>query len=286
MKSTHLKRRYLIAKLFKLFCASMTWASVIILAVLLASLIYKGYHWLDFQFLTSTTSRFPHKAGLYPAMIGTLWLIATTAIIAVPVGVAASVYLEEYASKNWLTRFIDLNIANLAGVPSVVYGMLGLAVFARYFALSDSVLAGSLTMSLLILPVIIIASREAIRAVPSSTRQAALALGATRWQTVRDHVLPSALPGMMTGVILALSRAIGETAPLIMIGVPAIVFFTPDSPQSTFTALPMQIYVWANEAKEDFHEIAAAGIIVLLVILLMMNTVAVLIRHRSEKAHQ
>jgi len=286
MISSRLKRRYLIASLFKLFCALMTWASVLVLGLLLACLFYKGYRWIDYQFLTSTSSRFPQKAGIYPAIIGTLWLIGFTTIIAVPVGTAAAIYLEEYAIKNWFTRFIDLNISNLAGVPSVVYGILGLALFARYFVLEDSILAGSLTMSLLVLPVIIIASREAIRSVPSSTRQAALALGATRWQTVRDHVLPSAIPGIMTGVILALSRAIGETAPLIMIGIPAAVYFTPDGPMSTFTALPMQIYAWAGEPKQDFHEIAAAGIIILLTVLLVMNTIAVLIRHRSEKATQ
>ncbi len=286
MTSRKLQRRYLTEKLFHLFCALMTWTSVLILALLLICLVYKGYSWLDSQFLTSSTSRFPVKAGIYPAMIGTLWLISFTAIISVPVGIATAIYLEEYAKRNRLTRFIDLNISNLAGVPSIVYGMLGLVFFSRYLSLGDSVLAGSLTMSLLILPVIIIASKEAIRAVPVSIRQAAIALGATRWQTVRDHVLPSALPGIMTGVILALSRAFGETAPLIMIGIPTVVFITPDGPHSTFTTLPMQIYSWATEPKEEFREIAAAGIIVLLIILLLMNTIAVFIRHRSEKAHQ
>ena len=193
----------------------------------------------------------------------------------------AAVYLEEYAKPNRVTEFININIANLAGVPSIVYGILGLAIFVRFFALERSVVSGALTMSLLILPVIIIASKEAIKAVPSSLRQAAFAVGATRWQVVRAHVLPAALPGILTGVILAMSRAIGETAPLIMIGALTYVAFVPDGPMDEFTALPIQIFNWTSRPQEEFHELASAGIVVLLGVLLMMNAVAVYIRYLS-----
>jgi phosphate transport system permease protein len=195
----------------------------------------------------------------------------------------AAIYLEEYASKNRFTAFIEVNIANLAGVPSIVYGILGLAVFVRFMGLERSVLAGAMTMSLLVMPVIIIAAKEAIRAVPSSLRQAAFAVGATRWQVVRHHVLPSAIPGILTGVILALSRAIGETAPLIMIGALTYVAFVPEGPLDEFTALPIQIFNWTARPQETFHELAAGGIIVLLAILLLMNATAVYIRYRGSK---
>jgi phosphate transport system permease protein len=220
------------------------------------------------------------------ALFGTLWLIGLTAAVSIPIGLAAAIYLHEYAQKSRLTRFIELNIANLAGVPSIVYGILGLAVFIRLFDLGRSVIAGALTLSLLILPVVIIAGREALAAVPDSIRQAAFALGATRWQTVRSHVLPAALPGMMTGVILALSRAIGEAAPLIMIGALTFIAFVPDGPMDVFTAMPIQIYNWCDEPDAIFQELAGAGIIVLLGLLLPMNAVAVGIRawHQRRKA--
>jgi phosphate transport system permease protein len=198
--------------------------------------------------------------------------------------VLASVYLEEYARPTRLTEFININIANLAGVPSIVYGMLGLAIFVRFFQLERSLLSGALTMSLLILPVIIIAAKEAIRAVPGSLRQAAFAVGATRWQVIRAHVLPSALPGILTGVILAISRAIGETAPLIMIGALTYVAFVPEGPMDEFTALPIQIFNWTSRPQEEFHELASAGIVVLLLVLLMMNALAVYIRYRGTRA--
>jgi phosphate transport system permease protein len=203
--------------------------------------------------------------------------------LAIPIGVLAAIYLEEYAPKNRFTAFIEVNIANLAGVPSIVYGILGLAVFVRFMGLERSVLAGAMTMSLLVMPVIIIAAKEAIRAVPSSLRQAAFAVGATRWQVVRHHVLPSAIPGILTGVILALSRAIGETAPLIMIGALTYVAFVPEGPLDEFTALPIQIFNWTARPQETFHELAAGGIIVLLAILLLMNATAVYIRYRGSK---
>lgn len=282
----NLERRRRRARLFRFVCAAMTWSAVVILAVLLVHITRQGIRWVDWQFLTSFPSRFPDQAGIKSALAGTLWLIGMTALISIPVGVAAAVYLEEYARRGKVSTFIQINIANLAGVPSIVYGMLGLVIFVRFLALGRSVLAGALTMSMLILPVIIIASREAIRAVPGSIRQAAFALGATRWQTVRHHVLPSALPGILTGVILALSRAIGETAPLVMIGALTYVAFLPEGPLDAFTALPIQVFNWASRPQEEFHSLAAGGIIVLLVVLLAMNASAILIRQRTQRGKQ
>ncbi len=278
----NLQRRHLQAKLFRGMCGIITGAGVVLLVILLVHVTRQGIGWLDLQFLTEFPSRFPEKAGIKSALWGSVWLIGLTACISIPVGVAAAIYLEEYAAQGRLSRFIEVNIANLAGVPSIVYGILGLAVFVRWMALGRSVLAGSLTMSLLILPVIIIASREAIRAVPPSVRHAAYAVGATRWQTVRDHVLPGALPGILTGVILSLSRAIGESAPMIMIGALAYVAFVPSGPMDPFMPLPIQIFNWAARPQPEFHKLAAAGIIVLLATLLLMNAAAVYIRYRSQ----
>ena len=217
-----------------------------------------------------------------PAIRGTLWVIGLTALLAFPIGVGAAVYLEEYAPNNRWTRLLKLNIANLAGVPSVVYGLLGLGVFVSLFNLGRSIISGSLTLALLILPVIIIASQEAIRAVPSSLRQAAFALGATRWQVARDHVLPAALPGILTGIILSISRAIGETAPLLVVGAAAYVTFNPDGIMSKYTVIPMQIYEWARRPQAEFTNLAAAAIIVLLVVLLMLNGIAIYLRQRAS----
>jgi phosphate transport system permease protein len=278
-----LARRQQIATTFRIFCTGVTFLAMAILAILIYQVTSAGAGWLDWQFLTSFPSRFPEKAGIKSAFVGTLWLVSLTALIAIPTAVLAAIYLEEYAPKNKATIFIEINIANLAGVPSIVYGILGLAIFVRFFGLNRSVIAGAMTMSLLILPVIIIASKEAIRAVPSSLRQAAFAVGATRWQVVHAHVLPSAIPGILTGVILALSRAIGETAPLIMIGALTYVAFLPEGPMDEFTALPIQIFNWTARPQEEFHELAAAGIIVLLTILLVMNATAVYIRYRGSK---
>lgn len=278
-----LRKRQLRSRLFEWVCAGVTGLAVVILALLLQDVFVDGYRWVDAQFLNSFPSRFPEKAGIKSALVGTLWLVSFTALIAIPTGVLAAIYLEEYAPKNRLTHFIEINIANLAGVPSIVFGILGLAIFVRFFGLGRSVIAGALTMSLLILPVIIIAAKEAIRSVPNSLRLAAFALGATRWQVVRAHVLPSALPGILTGIILALSRAIGETAPLIMIGALTFVAFLPESPMDEFTALPIQIFNWTARPQETFHELAAGGIIVLLTVLLLMNAVAVYIRYRGSR---
>jgi phosphate transport system permease protein len=280
---TRLRQRRLADRAFRLLCALVTAAGLLVLALLLQHIVRTGAGWLDWQFLTSFPSRFPHKAGIQSAIVGTLWMIGLTAAVAVPVGVASAIYLEEYAGRRWYTRIIEVNIDNLAGVPPIVYGLLGLAIFVRGLGLGRSVLAGSLTMALLILPIIIIAAREAIRAVPTSLREAAFALGATRWQTVRDHVLPSALPGILTGIILALSRAMGETAPLIMIGALTYVAFLPEGPLDTFTVLPIQIFNWVSRPQQEFRALAAAAIIVLLVILLLLNATAIWIRQRASR---
>jgi phosphate transport system permease protein len=282
--SPNLPRRHLMSRIARgVFCLA-TWAGVFLLAVLLVQIGWGAAGWLDWQFLTSFPSRFAQQAGIKAALVGTLWLISLTALFAVPVGVGAAIYLEEYAKKNWLNTVIEINIANLAGTPSIVYGILGLALFVRGMALGRSVLAGALTMSLLILPVTITASREALRAVPKSIRLASYAVGATRWQTIFHHLLPAALPGIMTGIILALSRAIGETAPLVMIGALSYVAFVPAGPMDSFSALPIQIFNWASRPQKEFYSLAAAGIVVLLVVLLAMNAAAIWIRARAQKA--
>lgn len=279
----NLSHRRARASAFRAVCMVFTWLCMVLLAVLLVQATWEGLPWLDWQFVTDFPSRFPERAGIKSALYGTLWLISFTAAFSIPIGVAAAIYLEEYARASRINSLIEVSIANLAGVPSIVYGILGLAIFVRWLSLGRSVLAGAMTMSLLILPVIIIASREALRAVPASIRQAALALGATSWQTIRHHVLPAALPGILTGTILALSRAIGETAPLIMIGALTYVAFVPTGPMDAFTALPIQIFNWVSRPQQEFHQLAAAGIIVLLAVLLLMNAAAVIIRQRSQR---
>ncbi len=267
---------------FRRACSAFTWLGVGTLFVLLGQILYQGAAWLGWDFLTSFASRFPSRAGIFAALVGTLWLIVTTAAISIPVGVAAAIYLEEYAPRTRLTRFLELNISNLAGVPSIVYGLLGLAVFVRWLSLERSVISGALTMSVLILPVIVTAAREALRAVPPSLRDAALGVGATRWQCTWHHVIPQALPGILTGVILAISRVFGETAPLLVIGLPIFVSRTPSGLGDSFTVLPLQIYNWTQRPNHEFQNLAAAGIIVLLVVLLLTNLVAVVLRQRTE----
>lgn len=276
------RRRW--GRVFSTSCLCLTLVGVVVLGVLLFSVAKEGGRWVSIDFLRRFPSRLmPETAGVKSALVGSIWLIVLTAVASVPVGIAAAIYLHEYAGKNRLTRFIELNIANLAGVPSIVYGILGLAIFVRLCDFGRSVLAGALTLSLLILPVIIIASREALAAVPDSLRQAAYGLGATRWQVVRAHVLPAALPGIMTGIILALSRALGEAAPLIMIGALTFIAFVPKGPLDAFTAMPIQIFNWCDEPDRIFQELAAAGILVMLGMLLPMNALAVFIRARHQR---
>jgi phosphate transport system permease protein len=253
------------------------------LITLLIDVLRVGAPRLSVDFLTSLPSRFAARAGAQPALWGTLWVISVCTLFSVPVGMGAAIYLEEFARKGRVATLIELNIANLAAVPSIIYGLLGLAVFVRFFAMGRSVLAGGLTLGLLVLPVIVLSGREALRAVPSSIRDGALALGATRWQTVSRQVFPAALPGFLTGIILALSRAIGETAPLITMGALTYVTFVPNSLLDRFTVLPIQIFNWTSRPQSAFAETAAAGIVVLLAVLLAMNAVAILIRSRYQR---
>jgi len=257
--------------------------SLVSLATLFVDALSDGLPWLDLQFLTSFPSRFPEQAGILAALFGSIWVVGLTALFSFPLGVGAALYLEEYSPKNWLTSFVQLNIANLAGVPSIVYGILSLGLFVEALALGRSVLAGALTMTLLILPVIIVASQEAIRSVPRESRDGAYALGATRWQVVRGIVLPQALSGMLTGTILALSRAIGEAAPMIAIAALVYIRFVPTGPLDRFTVMPIQIYNWVNLPQSEFRGLAAAGIIVLLAVLLSMNSIAIFIRNRYQR---
>jgi phosphate transport system permease protein len=269
--------------LFGLLSAVAIAIGLVTLGVLIADVIHDGWRALSWDFLTSYPSRRPEQAGIRSALVGTFYILILVGLIAFPLGVAAAIYLEEFAPKNRLTATIEINLSNLAAVPSIVYGLLGLGVFVRTFMLGRSLLAGALTLSLLVLPIIIIASREALRAVPPSIREAGLALGASHWQTVRLFVLPAALPGILTGTILALARAIGETAPLITIGALTYVAFTPKSLFDPFTVLPIQIFNWISRPQPAFHERAAAGIIVLLAVLLLFNGLAIFLRARLQR---
>ncbi len=236
----------------------------------------------NLDFMTNFASRFPGRAGIWAAIIGTLYMMVITAAIAFPIGIGAAVYLEEYARRSRFLSLIQLNINNLAGVPSIVYGLLGLQLFVRGLEFDRSVLAGALTMAMLVMPIIIVSAQESLRAVPPSMREGAYALGATRWQVVRRGVLPFAVGGMMTGNILAMSRAIGETAPLIMIGALTFIAFLPKDPLDSFTVLPIQIFNWISRPQDEFQVVAAAGILVLLLMLLVMNSVAIIVRQRSR----
>jgi phosphate transport system permease protein len=253
------------------------------LAALLLDVFLDGAGRLSWQFLTSYPSRRASEAGLLPALVGSIYLILLTGALAIPVGIAAAIHLEEYVTQGTLSRIIEINIANLAGVPSIIYGLLGLGLFVRTIGLGRSLLAGAATLALLVLPVVILSTREALRTVPQSMRESSYALGATKWQTIWYQVLPVAMPGILTGVILALSRAIGETAPLITIGALTYVPFLPDSLWSPFTVLPIQTFNWVSRPQAAFLENAAAAIIVLLVLLLTMNAVAVWLRDRYQK---
>jgi len=253
------------------------------IVLLLVDVGRDGLRWVSWDFLTRYPSRIPERAGIRSAILGSLWMMTLTAAISFPLGVGAAIYLEEYAPRSWITRLLQTNISNLAGVPSIVYGILGLAIFVRSFGLGRSVLAGAATLALLVLPVVIIAAQEALKAVPRSLREASYGVGATKWQTIRYQVLPVALPGILTGTILSLSRAIGETAPLIMIGALTFIAFSPTSPMDPFTVLPIQIFNWAAKPQAEFHELAAAAIIVLLVVLLVMNAGAIVLRNKFQK---
>ncbi|MCS7185699.1 MAG: phosphate ABC transporter permease PstA [Armatimonadota bacterium] len=277
------KREIWVERLFLVFAWVTLIITISVLLTILGKLFADGLTRIDLQFLTSFPSRKPEMAGIFSAWVGTFYTMALTAAIALPLGVGAAIYLEEFASRNWFTRLVELNISNLAGIPAIIYGLLGLQVFVRWFKMGESVLAGACTLAIMSLPVIIVASREALRAVPNSIREAALALGATKWQTVRDHVLPLAIPGILTGTILALSRAIGEAAPLVTIGALTFVAFLPKSPFDPFTVLPIQAYNWVSRPQPEFHYNAAAALIVLLALLLLMNSTAIYLRNRYQQ---
>lgn len=259
--------------------------AIVLLGMLLWSVVGPGWNWLSWGLITNPPSRFPEKAGMNPAIWGSIWIVLGSGVAAFIMGLGTAIYLEEYAEKGRFNDFIQTNISNLAGVPSIVYGLLGLVVFVDFMHMGRSLIAGVLTMALLILPVVVISSREAIRAVPPSLREASYGLGATKWQTVWNHVLPAAFPGILTGIILAMSRAIGETAPLLVVGGASQVLWRPDGPFSTFMVMPLQIYNWTGRPQEEFEHLAAAAIIVLMIILLLMNSVAIGLRqHFSRKA--
>jgi phosphate transport system permease protein len=312
--------RHRLGLVFEWCCALATWMSLVFLAVLLGAVAWQSAGWLTWGFLGRFDSGTPERAGIIAGLLGSLWLIGLTALLCVPVGVGAAIYLEEYARSHWFTRFIQLNISNLAGVPSIVYGILGFTAFVRMFGLAKetylislgftdvrmtipfgrTVISGALTLTLLSLPVVIIAAQEALRSVPPSLRHASYALGATKWQTIWNQVLPAALPGILTGVILALSRALGETAPLAVLGAATYITFAPgrlskwsdlttrpgsafQAPFDNFTALPLQIFNWVNEGNPKFQHVAAAAIVVLLVVLVLLNGTAIYIRQRFQR---
>jgi len=278
-----LMRRRLSGTLFYGACLAALGVTLLAILLLLYDIISRGLPHLDASFLTGVPSRRPERAGVLPAVIGSLEVGVLVAAIAFPVGVAAGIYLEEYSRASRLNQLLRTNIANLAGVPSIVYGIFGLALFVRALGLGYTLLAAALTLSLLILPVVIIATMEAIRSVPSSQREAAYALGATRWQVVGGAVLPAAAPGIMTGIILSMARAIGETAPLILIGAVTFVTYLPNPVDGGYTVLPIQIYSWAARFQPAFQEISATAIMVLLVVLGILNVLAIVVRVRLSR---
>ncbi len=267
-------------KLWGLFC---TIIGLVVLVFFIGDILIDGIRRIDWDFITDLPSRKAENSGIYTALMGSIWILLLTALIAFPVGVAAGIYLEEYSKKNKLAGLLEINISNLAGVPSIIYGLLGLEVFVRIMNLGASVLAGSLTLSLLILPIVIVATREAIKAVPKSIKDASFALGASKWQTIWHQILPASGGGILTGVILALSRAVGETAPLIVVGALAYVPFAPQNPMDEFSVLPIQIFNWISRPQHGFIENAAAAIIILLGITFIMNGIAVYFRNKWQK---
>lgn len=273
-------------KAFEYLCLSAVIIPLIILVILVGDTFIDGFKRLSWDFIISEASYRPEKSGIFPALIGSLMLIGVTAVIAVPAGVGAAVYLEEYADEGWLSNLIEVNIANLAGVPSVIYGLLGLELFVRLFGFGSSVLSGGLALALLVLPIVIMSSREALRTVPDELREASYGLGSTKWQTIRHVVLPMAIPGILTGTILSISRAIGETAPLIVVGALVKASGIPTAltgNEGQFTALPIQIFNWVSRPQDEYKINAAAGIVVLLTVMLLLNAVAIIVRNRLQQ---
>lgn len=270
-------------KIFHVFILTITLLVIAVLLWLFYDILSKGIPWLKLEFITNFPSRFPKKAGLLPGLVGSVYIIVLTVAFAVPIGLGSAIYLQEYAKDSKLTRFIVINISNLAGTPSIVYGLLGLAVFVNTLGFNRSILSGALTMTLVVMPIVIVASQEAIKAVPQVLRHGSYALGATKWQTIYKIVVPTALPGILTGVILSISRALGETAPLVMIGAFASSWALPKGILDTFSALPVLIYDWTGRPQADFKGVAAAGITVLLLLLLSTNAIAIVLRNKYQK---
>lgn len=279
----NIKKNRLKDQLFRYWGIFCTLLGLVLLVIFIGSILIDGIQRIDWEFITNLPSRKAERAGIYTALMGSVWILVFTTIIALPVGIAAAIYLEEYANKSKLSSLLEINISNLAGVPSIIYGLLGLEIFVRVMQMGSSVLAGSFTLALLILPIVIVSTREAIKAVPKSIRDASFALGASKWQTVSQQLLPASSGGILTGIILALSRAVGETAPLIVIGALAYVPFAPDSPMDDFSVLPIQIFNWISRPQHGFEVNAAAAIIILLLITFVMNGIAVYFRNKWQK---
>jgi phosphate transport system permease protein len=283
MNNRHGTKTRRIDHLFRYVSMALTGFALVILLVLLVNIFSNGFARLNWSFFTSLPSRHAHKSGIMTALAGMTSLLFFTIIVSLPIGILAGIYLQEYGKRNRFAKFVEVNIANLAGVPSVIYGILGLTVFVRMLHLGNSLIAGAFTLSLLILPIIIVSTREAIKAVPDSLREASYGMGATKWQTTRRVVIPSALGGILTGLILAISRAVGETAPLLVIGAMVYVPFIPEGPSDQFTTLPIQVFNWTSRPQAAFIENAAAGIVVLLLITFLLNGIAIYLRNRWYK---
>lgn len=277
--------RLMLNKLFKYLFLCATLFGLVVLAILIYRVTMDSLGWIDIDFLVNTLSFNPEIAGIGGAIAGTVWLMSIVGPVTMILGVATAIYLEEYAKKGRIQSFIQTNISNLAGVPSIVFGLLGLTIFVRVVGFGSSILAGGLTMSLLVLPIVVVSAQESIRSVPGFLREASYGMGSTKWQTIKNVVLPAALPGILTGLILALSRAIGETAPLVVLGIPALIIPIPNSIFDNFTAMPMQIYYWTVDSAltAEYANLAAATIVVLLVILFLMNSLAIIIRNKFQK---
>src|SRR5215210_2589244 len=278
--------RHALDRVFSVLVFVAAMIGLVVLTVLLVDIAWDGLPRLSWAFITSFPSVSPQNSGIYPALLGSLWLLGLTAIISVPLGIGAATYLEEYAPDNWLTRLIEVNISNLAGVPSIIYGLLGPGIFVNLLGSitgGQSIVSGALTLTLLILPVIIIATREALRTIPGVVREGGYALGATRWEVIWSHLLPMALPGALTGTILALSRAVGEAAPILVVGVSLYQTYTTAGPFDGYMALPTQIYDWISRPQQVFQDSAAAGIVVAIVVLLVANSFAIWLRNRYQQ---
>lgn len=279
----NIRKNRLKDQIFMVWGIACTLLGLVLLVIFIGSILIDGIQRIDWDFITGLPSRYAEKSGIFTALMGSIWILVLTTIISLPLGIGAAIYLEEYSKKNRFSSILEVNISNLAGVPSIIYGLLGLEIFVRVLEMGASVLAGSFTLALLILPIVIVSTREAIKAVPKSIRDASFALGASKWQTVSMQLLPASFGGILTGVILALSRAVGETAPLIVIGALAYVPFAPSSPMDEFTVMPIQIFNWISRPQAGFEVNAAAAIIMLLLITFIMNGIAVYLRNKWQK---